>query len=54
MKIYFITGYSKSSGRPKYSKGYIQQYHLSNVVEVKTEDEKTIYLYRDEYYIPKK
>lgn len=54
MKIYFITGYSKSSGKPKYSKAYIQQYLLGGVIEAKTEDEKIIYLYNNEYYIPKK
>jgi hypothetical protein len=54
MKIYYITGYSKHSGKPKYSKATIQQYLSGQIVEAKNEKEETIYLYKSEYINAKK
>lgn len=54
MKIYYISGYSKNSGKPKYSKATITQYMPQEVVQAKNEKEETIYLYKQEYIIQKK
>ena len=49
MKILYIAEYSKNSGKPIYKEAEVKTFMPGHVVEVITEDGKTIYLYKSEY-----
>jgi hypothetical protein len=50
MKIYFISGYTKDSKKPKYIKAIVINYLPQQVVEAETKDGQRVMLYKGEYY----